>query len=121
MSQNKGLKSVSLIENAYNRKRTLNTHYSRAALARDWGVSAAFLSNVLTGKKFIPMNRLPKLMSLLELDINEKSELLRLLSVEHQSQDPLLKPLAELLHHGESQFNKKRKTVMKTQMNMKAI
>ena len=113
MSQTEGLRSALLVENAFKRKQSLVPHYSRAALARDWGVSAAFVSNILTGKKFIPMDRLPKLMSLLELDLNEKKELLRLLSIEHQSQDPLLKPLAEIAQNGENKFNTIRKTVMK--------
>ena len=57
---------------ALKRKQAVQPAYSLRALARDLGVSAAFLSKVMSGEKLPPRERLEKLCYLLELDVLEK-------------------------------------------------
>lgn len=73
MAANTNSRSVAKIfRAALKRKQALQTAYSLRALARDLGVSPAFVSKVMSGEKLPPRERLEKLCYLLELDVLEK-------------------------------------------------
>ena len=61
-----------LLVRALKRKQITRKGYSRQALARDLGVSAAFVTNLLNGKKLPPKDRLSALCRHLELDVPER-------------------------------------------------
>jgi uncharacterized protein (TIGR02147 family) len=71
-----------ILLDAFLRKLESKPGYSRNALARDLEVSGAFVTNLLNGKKIVPMNRLRDLFRFLELDIMERQNLVRLAIVD---------------------------------------
>jgi DNA-binding MarR family transcriptional regulator len=66
------------MKSALKRKQAAQPGYSLRALARDLGVSPAFVSNMMAGKKLPPKNRLEKLSYCLELDVLEREQLVKL-------------------------------------------
>jgi len=64
---------------AFRRKKAVHPGYSLRALARDLGVSPAFVSNVFSGKRKPPRDRLEKLCYSLELDVLEKEVVIKAL------------------------------------------
>lgn len=89
--QKNELKNI-LVE-AFNRKKARNPAYSRSALARDIGVSSAFVSNVLAAKKNIPLDLYDKLCFALELDSLEKNQLTEAFIYEKSKKNKLLSDL----------------------------
>ncbi len=75
-------KSLEIIHSAFNRKKSSFPSYSRSALARDCGVSTAFMSNIFTGKKVIPSKKFDAFCRCLELDSTDKAKLASYLIVE---------------------------------------
>lgn len=73
MNNKKLLKPHQILLQALERKQDKNSAYSRRALARDVGVSAAFMSKVLTGQKPVPASRLKKICKYLDMDINAET------------------------------------------------
>ena len=71
------MKHLKLIKAAIQSKRVTNSQYSNNALARDIGVSGAFLSNILNGKKDIPLDVLVSLLERLNFDDFTKNEFLK--------------------------------------------
>lgn len=74
--------SQSILLNAFNRKKARNPSYSKSALARDLGVSSAFVSNIFTAKKSIPAEMYDQFCYALELDSLEKNNLTEALILE---------------------------------------
>jgi uncharacterized protein (TIGR02147 family) len=70
-------KIAALLKSALKRKKLNSPSYSLRALARDLGVSAPFVSNVVSGKRFLPMERLNDFARILELDVHERELLMR--------------------------------------------
>lgn len=68
-----------ILNRAYQRKRNSNPHYSQRALARDIGVTPAFVTNMLKGKKIPPLKRLNIIFKKLELDISERAYITKIL------------------------------------------
>ncbi len=64
-----------ILSAAFHRKQAAKPGYSQRALARDLGVSAAFVTKILSGKKNPPRSRLKTLSHLLELDLHDRSSL----------------------------------------------
>lgn len=83
-----------ILRAALKRKQSFNRGYSVRALARDWNVSASFVSNVLNGKKLPPRDRLEKLCQVLELDVLEREALVRSLTLDSFSSKILSGPPA---------------------------
>ena len=81
-----------ILRAALKRKQSFNRGYSVRALARDWDVSASFVSNVLNGKKLPPRDRLEKLCQVLELDVLEREALVRSLTLDNFSSKILSGP-----------------------------
>jgi uncharacterized protein (TIGR02147 family) len=70
-------KIAALLKSALKRKKLNSPGYSLRALARDLGVSAPFVSNVVSGKRFLPTERLNDFSRILELDVHERELLMR--------------------------------------------
>lgn len=68
---------AALLKSAFKRKKASHPGYSLRALARDLGVSPAFVSNILAGKKMPPKDRLEQLSYCLELDLLEREQLVK--------------------------------------------
>lgn len=66
-----------IFRRALKQKQRRQPAYSLRALARDLGVSAAFVSNTLQGKRVPPRSRLEKFFYFLELDIPEREQVLK--------------------------------------------
>lgn len=77
-----GKPSLNLLQSAFKRKRAHNAAYTKAALARDCGVSSVFMSNIFTGKKLIPAKKFEVFCKALELDNAEKTSLIQSLVLE---------------------------------------
>lgn len=73
-----------LLEEAFKRKKKLVPGFSKSMLARDLGVSAAFISNIFNGKKLPPKDRLDRLIYLLEIDTHSKNQLIKSILIENQ-------------------------------------
>lgn len=80
---------ANLLLAAFRRKQAHHPGYSLRALARDLGVSATFVSNMLAGKQIPPRKRLARLCFVLELDVLEKEALVHALVVDPFSQKVL--------------------------------
>jgi uncharacterized protein (TIGR02147 family) len=68
--------AVAILQEAFRRKQASRPGYSRRALARDLGLSAAFVSVLLRGKKIVPKDRLPEICRVFELDVHERAALI---------------------------------------------
>ena len=68
---------AALLRAALKRKQTVQPGYSLRALARDLGLSSAFVSCMLSGKRKPPQGRLEKICYFLELDVLEKEVLIK--------------------------------------------
>lgn len=62
-----------LLNSTFQRKQKSHPSYSKAALARDLGVSATFISSMFNGKKLPPKDKIEKIAYLLEMDNHERS------------------------------------------------
>jgi uncharacterized protein (TIGR02147 family) len=69
-----------LLLSAFRRKCASRPGYSQSVLARDVGVSAAFITNIFSAKKSVPFERLKDISRCLELDVPERRRLLELLA-----------------------------------------
>ena len=76
------LQIAKILTKAFGRKQAARPEYSRRSLARDLGVSPAFVTNVFKGKKSLPLARLTKIARHLELDIHERDRVLELVARE---------------------------------------
>ncbi|MFN7453856.1 MAG: TIGR02147 family protein [Pseudobdellovibrionaceae bacterium] len=101
-------KSNEIIQAAFRRKKNRNPAYSKSALARDCGVSSAFVSNLLTGKKAIPRDRFEKITSVLELDSSEKSELIQAILVNQFENTQLGDIVKNSIEAGRSSVKKRK-------------
>lgn len=109
--QKNELKNI-LVE-AFNRKKARNPSYSRSALARDIGVSSAFVSNVLTAKKNIPLELYDKLCFALELDSLEKNQLTEAFISEKSKKNKILSTLQkQVVHNNLQKTNDRQSTEM---------
>jgi uncharacterized protein (TIGR02147 family) len=106
----KAIKSGHILHIAFKRKQRRNPQYSRSAFARDLGVSSAFVTNILTGKKFPPSARLPELMRILELDVNEKQSLVQQVALEKEK-SPTFRKMLKVAIESTQTFSKRRKNV----------
>ncbi len=68
MESKKTHKTSQLLLEALRAKQKRNPAYSQRALARDLGVSAVFVSKILTGEKAIPNDRLKTVFKVLDMD-----------------------------------------------------
>lgn len=68
------MKAHEILDAHFKRKKKVRG-YSLRALARDLGVSAPFMSNVLSGKKPIPLKKLDSLVRLLDIDPQTHQEI----------------------------------------------
>ncbi len=66
-----------LLNKALSSKLEIQSGYSQRALARDLGVSSAFITKIFTGQRPIPVSRLKKLCRLLGMDPTAEAALLR--------------------------------------------
>jgi len=66
-----------ILKAALRRKKSVVPGYSMRVLARDLGVSPAFISNILNGRQPPPKDRLEDLCYCLELDVLEKQDVVR--------------------------------------------
>lgn len=110
MSNVNSQKVAQLLQAAFKRKKMVNSRYSRSSLARDLGVSSAFVTNLFTGKKFPPKNRIQDLARLLEMDINERNELVQAYSVTKESSDSYRRLLKQAMT-SPSRISERRKVV----------
>ncbi len=94
--------SQNILLNAFNRKKERNPAYSRSALARDLGVSAAFVSNVFTAKKAIPPELYEKLCYALELDSLEKNNLTEAMLLEKSQKGQMFEAVKNTLETREA-------------------
>lgn len=78
-----------LLNRALERKQEHFSGYSRRSLARDLGVSPVFVSKILTGKKSIPADRVPRLCQLLDMDTTAQAALLNAMVVHSLPSDAL--------------------------------
>lgn len=81
-----------ILTSAFQRKEKQGHGYSKRALARDLGVSPAFITNLLQGKKAPPKDRIPAIIKILELDTIEQRELSRALLLS-KTESPALQAL----------------------------
>lgn len=77
MESERPYKTSQLLANALAIKQKRNPAYSRRAMARDLGVSAAFVTKILTGDKEIPPARLKKIFKVLEMDLSSQAAFMR--------------------------------------------
>ncbi|MGE9745943.1 TIGR02147 family protein [Bdellovibrio bacteriovorus] len=87
----------SILSDAFRRKQSSHKGYSQRALARDLGVSAAFVTNVLNGKKMPPRDRLPSLIRILELDVFEQKALSKAMLMQSETSKTIRDFLSEEL------------------------
>lgn len=80
-------KIAKILYGAYLRKKSSSPHYSQSALARDVGVTPAFMTNILKGKKIPPLKRLDALCKRLELDVAERAYLTKVLVLKPGAKD----------------------------------
>lgn len=86
-----------ILSDAFTRKQGAHKGYSQRALARDLGVSAAFITNVLNGKKMPPRDRLPSLIRILELDVFEQKALSKAMLIQSETSKTIREFLSEEL------------------------
>lgn len=77
MARIQTLKSVQILNKAFAAKKEKNSSYSQRALARDLGISAAFVTKILTGQKSVPANRFKDLFKILDMDITLQSAFMK--------------------------------------------
>ena len=92
-------KMSQILRSALKRKQAARAGYSLRALARDLEVSAAFVCNIMSGKRHLPKERLKDFCHFLELEVLEREELiksvvldgfsLRILSQRHRPEQKL--------------------------------
>lgn len=88
-AQARTFRSAELLKDAFKRKALRKSGYSQRALARDLGVSAAFVTNILTGRKFPPRLLVSRLLDILEMDSIEKQEYAKKLTLEKEKSGQL--------------------------------
>lgn len=79
MKKSTSNKSYKILDNAFKRKVLNNPSYSKNRFAKDLKVSAAFVTQILSGKRQIPFERLKDIFTFLELDIFERQLVLKLM------------------------------------------
>jgi uncharacterized protein (TIGR02147 family) len=77
----KRIGAAEILNAAFKRKRIQRPEYSKRALARDLGVSPAFVTNLFKGKKTLPNSRLLDIIRILELDIHERNRLIEIVAL----------------------------------------
>lgn len=83
-NSSKSSSSVDILSEAFSRKKKMSPLYTKSALARDLGVSSAFISNIFKGSKEIPSSKLDRLIYLLEMDDSTKQSFLKLRLIEKE-------------------------------------
>lgn len=87
MSKKKLDKAYKILASAFERKNLNNPSYSKNKLAKDLKVSGAFATQILSGKRQIPFERLKDLFIFLELDIFERQLVLKMMIKESAGND----------------------------------
>ena len=70
-------KPHSILNKAFLRKKEKNSAYSQRSLARDLGVSAPFVTKLLTGKSSLPVERVKRICKVLDIDLALESLLMQ--------------------------------------------
>ncbi len=87
------LKPHLILTRALKRKQKAFSGYSRRALARDLGVSSAFVTKILTGVRNLPAERIKRMARLLDMDLSEQENLVQSIIV-HTIKSPELRAIA---------------------------
>lgn len=96
-------KSHQILLKAFKAKVKVNGAYSQRALARDLGLSATFVTKILTGEKAVPSERYKKLFQVLNMDVSLQSLFIRSVVLESLPSSEL-RQMAKSAFQSESRF-----------------